>query len=134
MPTVQYTKKRDLVSGSVGESATLEFCAQVNTPISMPKTDELMTMGKAVSSVLENILTGWSVTTVPIRYSASTLAIWREFLHSVAAREYFLYDPTGTVLVPGPDIYPVTIKADKWSFNRSNLHMTVSMEFEETAP
>lgn len=134
MPTVQYTKKRDLVSGSIGESATLEFCAQQNTPFSDPKTDELMTMGKAVAAVSENILTGWSVTTVPIRYSASTLALWREFLHSVAAREYFLYDPTGTIETPGPNIYSVTIKAQKWSFNRTNLHMTVSMEFEQTTP
>jgi hypothetical protein len=135
MPTVEYTKKRDLVSGSVGDAETIEFDTQDNEPFSRPETQELMTMGKAVSAVNKHIMQGWQVTTVPVTYSASNLAIWREFLHSCAARESFLYDPTGTVASPGANIVTVTLVPREWRFNRigPNL-MTISMVFEETSP
>lgn len=135
MPTVEYTKKRDLASGVVGNAATLEFDVSENTPFSRPNTQELMTMGKAVSAVNKHIMQGWSVTTVPVTYSVSNLAIWREFLHSCAARESFLYDPTGTVASPGANIVTVTLVPKAWRFNRNGPNlMTISMEFEETAP
>lgn len=133
MPTVEYTKKRSIVSGSLGDSEILEFRVQENTQADKPKTEELMTMGLAVSSVLESILSVWRVTTVPILYSASAVAAWREFFHSVAAREVFLYDPTGTEASPGDDIYSVTISPDTWTFSRQGAYMTISMEFQETS-
>lgn len=134
MPTVQYTKKRSLASGSIGDAEILEFCVKEATPFDKPSTDELMTMGKAVASVFENVLQCWRVVTIPIPYSVSALAQWREFLHSVASRESFLWDPTGTEAEPGPDIYAVTMVSETWEFNRvSGTRMTVSMKFEETA-
>lgn len=135
MPTVQYTKKRSLASGSVGEAEVLEFCAKDATPIDKPSTNELMTMGNAVASVFENVLQCWRVATVSIAYSVSAVAQWREFLHSVASRENFLWDPTGTEANPGPNIYTVTIVPNTWEYNRvGGKHMTISMAFEETIP
>ncbi len=40
---------------------------------------------------------------------AVSLDDWREFFLSVAAREIFQFDPTGTIAVPGPDNYDVVL-------------------------
>jgi len=136
MPTVEYTKKRSIASGSAGDSEILEFDVQDNEPFLRPSTQELMTMGKAVSAVYKNAMKGWRLTTVPLTYSASELGRWEEFLNSCAARESFLYDPTGTEASPGASIVSVTLVPSTWTFNRKGLGpnlMTISMEFEETA-
>ena len=135
VPSVEYTKKRDLASGSVGETATLDFTAKPE-PKDNPDTDELKTMGLAYSAVYKNTLRSWQIDIAPVTYSVSNLAIWTEFLRSVAAREFFQFDPTGTAAVPGPNIYTVTMKPETWKFSRKGLGntlMTVSMEFEETS-
>lgn len=135
MPSVEYTKKRDLASGSVGETATLDFTARP-TPKDKPNTNELATMGLAYASVYENTLRSWDIETAPVTYSVANLAIWTEFLHSVAAREFFQFDPTGTAASPGANIYTVTLRPETWTFdnrkNGPNL-MTIKMEFEETS-
>lgn len=137
MPTVEYTKKRSIASGSVGQSAQLEFGVQDSERFDKPASAELMTMGKAVASVLKHIMQGWKVTTIPVVHSESEIEKWREFLHSCAAREPFLYDPEGTIANPGSNIVTVTLVPSTWTFSRKGLGtdlMTISMEFEETAP
>lgn len=130
MPTVNYTKKRSLASGSVDDSEVLEFNAITADPADRVNSDELMTMGKAVSAVLENILEGWVVS---VKVDYSDLDLWREFLHSVAAREQFQFDPTGTEASPGT-LHNVTLASKRFRYSRQKpSYMNIEMRFEETA-
>lgn len=135
MPSVSYTKKRSIASGASGDAEALDFNASEIVPGDKVSREELETMGKAVSAVVKNIMQVWRVTTVPVTYSTSNVAIWREFLHSVAGREQFQFDPTGTEANPGSDIRTVTLASKRITYSRSGLGpnlMTISMEFEET--
>jgi phage-related protein len=131
VPTVEYTKKRSIASGSADDPEVLEFNAIDITQFDRIQRDELMTMGKAVSSVLQNILQGWRV---HVKVNYSDLDSWREFLHSVANRESFLFDPTGTEASPGTQ-YTVTMSTPSINYSRTKpSYMDITMEFEETAP
>lgn len=130
MPTVEYTKKRSIDSGVLGNDEVLEFNAIDITPFDKIKRNELMTMGKAVSSVLQNIMEGWRVS---VKVNYSDIDSWREFLHSVADRESFLFDPTGTEASPGTQ-YTVTMSTSSVTYPRTKpSYMDITMEFEETS-
>lgn len=133
MPSVQFIAKRSLQSGNnVDDVLTLDFNASSQNPEDEINSNELASMDNDIEAVLDNITQYWSIKVVPILYS--TLPAWREFLHSVAAREKFEFDPTGTESVPSGVSITCTLESNKFNYERDGLGtmaMTLSMKFKE---
>lgn len=90
MPSLTYTATRKIISGHVEDDPyTLDFDAQdVNPSDSTLKTTSI-SLGGLQETTLTRIEDYWQITTVPLtEYDA-----WQEFLYSVAAGEYFDFDP-----------------------------------------
>jgi hypothetical protein len=99
MSCLTYTASRNLSSGhDAGNEYSIDFCIAQADPKDTAETKETVSFGGNVSSVLVRIDKEWSVMTAPILYS--TLDQWREWFHSVANKEIFIFDPTGTAASP----------------------------------
>ncbi len=103
MPYVTYTAKRSLVSGHTADvSYSLEFSASVIDRSNRVERHTIQSMGGNTESLRVRKDVIYQVE--PNYITEANLDDWREFLDSTDNCEAFVFDPTGTVAVPGTTI------------------------------
>src|SRR5262245_55724580 len=130
MACVIYIATRNLIVGhEFGNEYSIDFDVSKAEPKDEAEIKETISMGGNPSSILTRIDREWSVETVPVLYS--DLDTWREWFHSVANKEIFTLDVSGSFAVPG-DPREGYIKDKGLQYSRINAnYMRINFNFVE---
>jgi hypothetical protein len=96
-----------------GESYDLEIGAATLDIFYDVVSAEATSQGGLRQSILQRIDEGWSFKSDFIH--DDDLAAWREFTHSVAAKETFVFDPYGTIAIPDDPVSVIMDGKPKWA-------------------
>jgi len=126
MSSIVYTALRNLASGHTsGLPYTLDFGAQVLTPLSKTNKSEVKSLDDSRLAVLHGITKFWQVSSDLI--AKTELPLWEEFFDSVAARESFTFDAYGDSGTPD-NIQNVTLEGEPSLTRKGNLFFVYSFK------
>lgn len=130
MPVITYTAERRLASGhSASTQYQIELDFQQIDPADKKTGFEQESLDLSSSAYLYAITGEWIFTTDWLAWSTD-LDDWQEFLASVANRETFAIDFTGTIASPGTDVNMILLPG--WSYRRQGgLYFAVNFRTRE---
>lgn len=121
MPVVTYTALRDLdLTVSPVHTAGTVYQLEFNARVSQQGRGVTRVRRPSIGRRREGIRHGrdrfWTIAVGAIEESA--IEAWWEFLGSVDGGESFIFDPTGTIAVPGPTQFSAELETEEYEMQR----------------